>query len=96
MCTLTSYGISVQGLHGVWESGFFIYEGDPENADWQALLQDFINQVRDGDYNAELKDNGLIKLDTHTIFPNIHGWKFVMYTYQGMVSKIKAIITIDD
>ena len=96
MCKLTTYYMNANFLQNTYHGAFRIYEGDAESADWQALLQDFINDVRDGNYNAELKDAGLIQLDSHTIFPNIHGWRFILYTYVGMKSVAKSIIVIDD
>ena len=96
MCKQINYYITADFLQNTYHDVFQTYQGDPENADWQALLEIFISKVRDGDYNAELKDAALIPLDSHTIFPSIHGWRFILYSYAGLKAKPQAIIVIDD
>lgn len=96
MCKQTTYFFRAQFARKHWDYGFFVYPGALENMDCGALLQEFIDDVRDGIYNESLKDAGLIKLDTHTLFPSVHGWKFILYSYVGMNAKPEAIIQIDD
>ena len=92
----TTYYFRVDNSQGQWDTGFSLYDGSLENMDCGSVLQDFINRVRAGDYNAELRDKGMIKLDSHTKFPCIHGWRFILMAYVGMRSQAQAIIVIDD
>ena len=96
MCRKTTYYFRVDNFQGQWDTPFYEYPGSIENMDSAALLQDFINRARAGDYNAELTDKGLIALDTHTLPPCIHGWRFILMSYVGMRGQPQAIIVIND